>query len=402
MKIVTIIGARPQFIKAAAVSRAIADHNAQGSDVPIEEVIVHTGQHYDVNMSQIFFEELHIPQPHYNLEVGSGNHGATTGAMLAKIEEVLLNERPDFVMVYGDTNSTLAGALAAVKLHISTIHIEAGLRSYNRYMPEEINRIVTDQAANLLLCPTTLAVDNLKSEGISEGSESGEIGGSCDFNRQQVFNVGDVMYDSVLFNSRLAADKSTLLGDLDLEGMNYALATLHRAENTDNPDRLAQIIASLQAIAEQHLPVVLPLHPRTRKVIAQAGLDLTTPGLRVIDPVGYLDMLNLEKQARLILTDSGGVQKEAYFMRVPCITMRQETEWVETVNMGWNYLAGASSVKIRNAVQSALSIAKGSPPFVQKLASTEDMTPYGEGDAAQKIVQILVTAAQEPAQLMEG
>lgn len=391
MKIVTIIGARPQFIKAGAVSRAIADHNARYPDEPIKEVIVHTGQHYDANMSQIFFDELLIPRPDYHLEVGSGNHGAMTGAMLAKIEEVLMRERPDFVMVYGDTNSTLAGAVAAVKLHIPSVHVEAGLRSYNRHMPEEINRIISDQTANILLCPSQVGIDNLKKEGIAEHANQGT---AFDFNTQQVYQVGDVMYDSVLFNAKLAEDQSRIIEDLDLSGKPYALATLHRAENTDHPQRLQQIFQALSRIAENHLPLVLPLHPRTRKRIAEAGFNVTAAGLEIIEPVGYLDMMRLEQNAQVILTDSGGVQKEAYFMRVPCITLRDETEWIETVALGWNALAGADTEIILAAFIQGLDTNKGQPPFpVTSNAGMVGDTPYGDGRAAIKIIEILAALA---------
>lgn len=392
MKIVTIIGARPQFIKAAAVSRAIAEHNARRPEAPIQELIVHTGQHYDANMSQVFFDELRIPRPHYHLEIGSGSHGAMTGAMLAKIETVLLSERPDFVLVYGDTNSTLAGALAAVKLHIPAVHVEAGLRSFNRRMPEEINRIVADQTANLLLCPTQLGVDNLRKEGIGAPDQAL---GPFDFNQQRVHLVGDVMYDSVLFNAQLAETQSRVLGDLQLAAQPFALATLHRAENTDHPQRLAEIFAALATIAGPELALVLPLHPRTRKRLSDAGLDVAAPGLRLIDPVGYLDMLCLERHAQVILTDSGGVQKEAYFMGVPCITLREETEWTETVALGWNCLTGASADKILQAFARTRARVKGAPPFDVASVAPASASPYGDGRAAEKIVEILAATHHE-------
>ncbi len=399
MKIVTIIGARPQFIKAGAVSRAITDHNAQTPAVSIEEVIVHTGQHYDANMSQIFFDELHIPRPHYNLEVGSGNHGAMTGAMLAKIEDVLITERPDFVMVYGDTNSTLSGAVAAVKLHIPAVHVEAGLRSYNRYMPEEINRIIADQTSNILLCPSQVGVDNLKKEGVGTQAAQDK---PLDFNTQQVYQVGDVMYDSVLFNAQLAEEKSRIIEDLDLAGQPYGLATLHRAENTDHPQRLRRIFEAFSFIAESWMPLVLPLHPRTRKRVTEAGLDISAQGIKVIDPVGYLDMMRLERNARVILTDSGGVQKEAYFMKVPCITLRDETEWTETVALGWNALTGADADKITAAFERSRDTIAGSPPFDAGSGSTVlDEAPYGDGRAAAKIVDILAGLKTGPASQAE-
>lgn len=397
MKIVTIIGARPQFIKAAAVSRAIADYNAKGPEAPIYELIVHTGQHYDANMSQVFFDELRIPRPHYHLEIGSGSHGAMTGAMLEKIEAVLLRERPDFVLVYGDTNSTLAGALAAVKLHIPSVHVEAGLRSFNRRMPEEINRIVADQTANLLLCPTQLGVDNLRREGIGAPDQA-----PFDFNQQRVHLVGDVMYDSVLFNAQLAETQSQLLRHLQLAGQPFALATLHRAENTDDPQRLTEIFRALATIAGPELALVLPLHPRTRLRLSDAGLDITAPGLRPIDPVGYLDMLSLERHAQVILTDSGGVQKEAYFMGVPCITLRDETEWTETVELGWNCLTGASADKILQAFHRTCARVKGAPPFDICPGAPSSNSPYGDGRAAEKIVEILAATHREHASTAGG
>lgn len=392
MKLVTIIGARPQFIKAAAVSRAIADYNATHPVRPICEVMVHTGQHYDANMSQVFFDELRIPHPDYNLEVGSGSHGAMTGAMLIKIEDVLLRERPDFVLVYGDTNSTLAGAVAAVKLHIPAVHVEAGLRSHNRRMPEEINRIVADQTANLLLCPNQLGVENLKREGVCTDVPEGT---RFDFNAQRVYQVGDVMYDSVLFNAQLAEEKSQIISDLDLSGRAFALVTLHRAENTDDAERLAEIFRALTIIAEKEMPLVLPLHPRTRKRLDDAGFNVSLSGLRIIEPVGYLDMLCLERNARVILTDSGGVQKEAYFMSVPCITLRDETEWVETVALGWNYLAGAVTDNILRGFERTKFQPKGQPPFGPSSGPTTEAFPYGDGRAAEKIVDILVAVDRE-------
>ena len=318
MKIVTIVGARPQFIKAAAVSRELRRHH--------REVLVHTGQHYDGNMSQVFFDELEIPRPDYNLEIGSGGHGAQTGAMLSAIETVLLKEKPDRVLVYGDTNSTLAGALAAAKLHVPVAHVEAGLRSFNQRMPEEINRILTDRVASLLFCPSPTAVDNLAAEGIRAG----------------VHLVGDVMYEALMHAVAVARAKSDVLARLGLVPGGYALATIHRAENTDDPARLAGIIAALREVSGR-LPVVFPAHPRTRGKLA---VPATGKDLRLIDPLGYLDMVKLETEAAVILTDSGGIQKEAYWLRVPCVTLREETEWVETVRQGWNVLAGADREKI--------------------------------------------------------
>ncbi|MBN1260835.1 MAG: UDP-N-acetylglucosamine 2-epimerase (non-hydrolyzing) [Anaerolineae bacterium] len=353
MKIVTIVGARPQFIKAAPVSRVL--RQVAG------EVLVHTGQHYDHQMSRIFFTELHIPEPDYNLGVGSGSHGWQTGQMLLKIEEVLLAERPDGVLVYGDTNSTLAGALAAVKLHIPVAHVEAGLRSFNRRMPEEHNRVLTDHAADLLFCPTQNAVDFLVREGLVEG----------------VYLVGDVMYDAFLYNSALAGDHVSILGALALEPGGYVLATVHRPSNTDDPVRLRGILRALEAPGE---PVVLPLHPRTAKALATMAYR---PGanLHLIEPVGYLNMLALERQARCICTDSGGVQKEAYMAGVPCVTLREETEWVETVAAGWNVLVGADPDRIVAAVRAAAPL-ETQPAL------------YGDGRAAEKIVDVLMARGQ--------
>lgn len=349
MKIATVVGARPQFIKAAPVSRVLRTRH--------QEILIHTGQHYDTNMSDIFFEELHIPRPDYNLGIGSGRHGAQTGAILEQVEEVLITETPDALLVYGDTNSTLAGALAASKLHIPVIHIEAGLRSFNRRMPEEINRVLTDHISGWLFCPTETAVKNLTAEGITEG----------------VCKNGDVMYDAFLYNLELAKRKSNILRTLGLTPKSYILCTIHRAENTDDPARLTQI---LKAVSQISLPVVLPLHPRTRKIAHQLGLNSLLAKVKLIEPVGYLDMITLEAHALKLVTDSGGVQKEAYFAGVPCITMRDETEWVETVEVGWNRLTGADEEKILDAVQSFTS-PKNHPDI------------FGDGHAADQFVTTL-------------
>jgi len=323
MQIVTIVGARPQFIKAAVLSRELRKEHT--------EILVHTGQHYDQNMSEIFFEELGIPAPDFNLGIGSGPHGKQTGEMLAAIEGVLLKERPDWVLVYGDTNSTLAGALAAVKLHIRVAHVEAGLRSFNRRMPEEINRVLTDHASDLLLCPTQTAVENLQNEGIARG----------------VHLVGDVMYDALVWAAAQEKEPS-ILDTLDLEPGKYLLATVHRAENTDDPERLAGILAAFGQVRET---LVWPVHPRTRLKLQE--LNWQPAGhVKLIEPLGYLNMAQLEKHARIILTDSGGIQKEACWLGVPCITLRDETEWVETVQSGWNILAGSEKKAILDAVDS--------------------------------------------------
>lgn len=358
MKIVTIVGARPQFIKAAAVSRAIAEYNLTINDQrsTINEVIVHTGQHFDRNMSDVFFEEMDIPRPDYNLNINSMNHGAMTGRMLEKIEEILLKENPDFLLVYGDTNSTLAGALAAAKLHVPVAHVEAGLRSFNRSMPEEINRVMTDHISSFLFCPTRASLTHLANEGITRG----------------VFYVGDVMYDAAIAFGRIAEKRSTIIQDLDIVPGKYLLSTVHRAENTDDPVRLNSILTAFQSLAKDWT-IVFPVHPRTRRKL----LELTTTfNSHIIDPVSYLDMVQLEKNAYCILTDSGGVQKEAYFHQVPCITLRNETEWVETVQCGWNQVSGTNAESIINAVQIAK---KG-----------RQITDYGEGRTSETIIRHLI------------
>jgi UDP-GlcNAc3NAcA epimerase len=359
IKVVTIVGARPQFIKAAAVSRVIhREYSAR-----VDEVLVHTGQHFDENMSKVFFEELDIPKPKYNLEISGGGHGAMTGRMLSSIEEVLLNEKPDWVLIYGDTNSTLAGALAAVKLHIPVAHIEAGLRSFNMRMPEEVNRIMSDRISTLLFCPTETAVNNLQSEGMLHGVE----------------NVGDVMYDVALYYRDRARQQSTILNKLHLKEGGFVLSTCHRAENTDDPKRLDEILSALAEIST-NLPVVFPLHPRTRKLIGEYNLSHYLDTLIVTEPLAFLDMVALEQAAKLILTDSGGVQKEAFFYSVPCVTMRDETEWVETVESGLNQLAGASRAAILTSAIGAME--------ASVLPATT--SPYGQGDAAKKIVSRLI------------
>ncbi len=357
MKVVTIVGARPQFVKAAPVGRALRDAG-------IEECLVHTGQHYDDRMSQVFFDELGIAPADRNLGVGSGSHGAQTGRMLAAIEEVLLEERPDWLLVYGDTNSTLAGALAACKLGVPIAHVEAGLRSFNRTMPEEHNRVVTDHVSDLLLCPTQTAVDHLTREGVHAG----------------VHLVGDVMYDAVLHFGELARKRSSVLADLSLTPGGYYLATIHRPYNTDDSAQLAIILDTLASLP---LPVVLPVHPRTKARLS-AG-SISPERVRLIDPVGYLDMLQLEQHAAAILTDSGGVQKEAYFFGVPCFTLRPETEWVETVSSGWNTLVGSDVRALPHALRDWVRPVGDAPPF------------FGSGDAAQRIVRALTDATRSAA-----
>ena len=348
MKIITIVGARPQFIKAAPVSKALRKQH--------EEVLIHTGQHYDENMSNIFFNELKIPRPDYNLEIGSGSHGMMTGRMIEKLEEIYLKEKPDFVLVYGDTNSTLAGALAASKLLIPVIHVEAGLRSFNKAMPEEQNRILTDHISKLLLVPTEDAVKNLSNEGIRKG----------------VHNVGDVMYDAVLMFKELAKTKEALLEDLECKTGEYILTTIHRAENTNDINRLKNMIEALNECGEN---VILPLHPRTKKFIEGYGLSFNE-NIKVIDPIGYLEMLMLEENSKMIVTDSGGVQKEAYFMGKPCITMRDETEWVETVQCGWNVIVGTDKEKIKQNIKTFRP-------------TTEQQLIFGDGNASEKILNLI-------------
>jgi UDP-GlcNAc3NAcA epimerase len=356
VKILTVVGARPQFVKAATLSRVIESM----SDV--EEIIVHTGQHFDKNMSDVFFEEMKIPRPDYNLAIASLSHGAMTGRMLEAIETIILNERPDWVMVYGDTNSTLAGALAASKLRVKVAHVEAGLRSFNMNMPEEQNRILTDRISTVLFCPTQTAVNNLNNEGYKQ----------FDIN---VVNVGDVMFDAANFYSGYAR-KPDWLDQLELSH-NYALATIHRAENTDNLDRLHEIVSSLNEIHKK-TPVILPLHPRTKKKLEKLNVKLN---IHVVEPVGYLEMVFLLKNCRVVLSDSGGVQKEAYFFKKSCLILREETEWIELVECGANHIVGANYQRIMKKFDSLGTGTSFNSAF------------YGEGDAAEKIVKWLKTGA---------
>lgn len=351
MKIVTIVGARPQFIKCAPVSRALrAEHT---------EVLVHTGQHYDANMSDVFFSELSIPAPDYNLGIGSGPQGEQTGRMLAAIEEVLLREEPDLVLVYGDTNSTLAGALAAVKLHIPVAHVEAGLRSFDRSMPEEVNRIVTDHVSDLLFCPTQTAVDNLAAEGITTG----------------VHLTGDVMVDALLYNAGIAEESSKVLKDLGIVEGEYSVATVHRASNTDAEKNLRSIV---DAFGEIDGPIVFPAHPRTVKYLKEYDLYEHLPeNIRLTEPLAYLDMLHLMRHAGVILTDSGGVQKEAYILKVPCVTLRENTEWVETLEDGWNVLVGVDGEKI-------VAMARQPAPD-----AAQQKDQFGEGKSAVEICELI-------------
>jgi UDP-N-acetylglucosamine 2-epimerase len=325
MKIVSIVGARPQFIKASVVSRELRKI--------CHEVLIHTGQHYDFELSKIFFQELNIPEPDYNLDVGSGSHGTQTGEMLKRIEQVLLKEQPDFALVYGDTNSTLAGALASVKLHISTVHVEAGLRSFDKSMPEEVNRILTDHCSDILLCPTKKAIENLKHEGIEK----------------EVFLTGDVMVDVLLNNKKIAEENSKILEILDLKTKEYLVATIHRESNTDNKENLNNIVDAFCEIDEM---IVFPAHPRTVKYLKKFGLyDKLSKHIKLIPPLGYIDFLKLMNNANKIITDSGGVQKEAYILGIPCITLRDTTEWIETIEDGWNVIIGSDREKIIQAVE---------------------------------------------------
>jgi UDP-GlcNAc3NAcA epimerase len=355
MKILTILGARPQFIKAGSVSREIAKHKE------VEEIIVHTGQHYDANMSDIFFDEMQIPKPNYFLGIGGKSHGAMTGQMIEKIEEVALKEKPDWIMVYGDTNSTLAGAIVASKLHIKLVHIEAGLRSFNMRMPEEVNRILTDRVSNILFCPTDTAIQNLKNEGYDNFD--------C-----KIVKSGDVMQDGAIFYKNLAVKPSIAIKK------DFILCTIHRAENTDDEMRLKSIFEALEEIAKEK-QVILPLHPRTKKILE--NLKLNIQNLTIIEPVGYLEMVWLIDNCDFVMTDSGGLQKEAYFFSKPCITLRDETEWVELVECGANTLVGANKEKILDAFKnhSAFNI------------QHSKLDLYGGGKASENIIKELISCA---------
>ena len=364
MKIVTIIGARPQFVKAAMISRAIAAHNSVGENHRIEEYILHTGQHYDENMNDVFLKELNIKKPDWQLHCGGlASSVKMLAVMITGIEKALLECMPDYVLVYGDTTSTLAGALAASQLHIPVLHVEAGLRSFNKQMPEEINRILTDHIASMLFCPTYKAIENLAKERITEG----------------IFHTGDVMYDAALSFGKMAEEKSVILSTLGLQPGKFRLATVHRAENTNDSERLTQILLALIEIATPYYPVIFPLHPRTKVYINNYKLNAiiaSNEALRMIEPVDYLDMVMLEKNAETIFTDSGGVQKEAYFHRTPCITLREETEWTETVDAGWNQIAGFKTEKIIECLS--------------RKTEKSEIKEYGDGHAADKIVRAII------------
>ncbi|RMA58948.1 non-hydrolyzing UDP-N-acetylglucosamine 2-epimerase [Ulvibacter antarcticus] len=358
MKIVTIIGARPQFIKSAAVSQAIIDFNTENLGETVEEIIVHTGQHYDSNMSDVFFDQMNIPKPKYHLDINGLSHGAMTGQMLEEIEKVLQTETPDWVLIYGDTNSTLAGALAASKLHIKVAHVEAGLRSFNMNMPEEVNRILTDRVSTILFCPTDSAIENLEKEGYK----------NLDIT---IVKNGDVMLDASMLFSAFAKAPSEKLPN------SFLLATIHRAENTDDPNRLKGIFKALNTISEEK-PIVLPLHPRTKKYIEKYNIQLS-PNLFCIDPVGYLEMLFLLQNCDMVLTDSGGLQKEAFFFEKFCLTLRDETEWVELIENGFNVLVGADYNTIVDAYNEK---SRSTPNFSMDL--------YGNGAASRIIIENLL------------
>jgi UDP-GlcNAc3NAcA epimerase len=383
MKLLFVVGARPQFIKLSPFCRAIAAYNSIADHEQIRSVIVHTGQHYDYELSKVFFDELQIPTADHNLEVGSGRHGAQTGAMLERLEEVLLKEQPDIVVVFGDTNSTLAGALAASKLDLPIAHVEAGLRSFNRRMPEEINRVVADHVSTLLFCPTDRAVSNLRLEGITNIlDQSSSIGGSTEVVKEATasspvaLKQGDVMYDAFLYNEAIAVRKSTILKDLSLSPQEYALLTIHRAENTNSRVSLERIMAFLESEALNE-SVIFPVHPRTKKFILENSIALPN-SIKMVPPVSYLDVLVLGKNASTIYTDSGGLQKEAFFMRVPCVTLRQETEWTETVASGWNRLMTNDRGKAERTTE----------------LSQSDLSLFGDGHAAEHHLQTFVLFCQ--------
>lgn len=351
MKIASIVGVRPQFVKASVVSKELRKNN--------EEILIHTGQHYDYKMNNVFFNELNIPEPEYFLEIGSGTHGYQTGEMLKKIEEVFLKEKPDVVLTYGDTNSTIAGALAAAKMHIKNAHIESGLRSFDRSMPEEINRILTDHCSDLLFCPTQNAVSNLEKEGITKN----------------VFLTGDVMADSLMYNKEIAEAKSTILSDLDLKEKSYAVATIHRASNTDSIKNMTDIVDSFSHLYDT---LIFPVHPRTLKLLKEYGLyEKLNESVKLMEPLGFLNFIKLMNHSKMIFTDSGGIQKEAYILKVPCITLRENSEWIETVEDEWNILVGTDKDKFADAVNN----------FKPSMKTHKNR--FGNGNAAAEIVSIL-------------
>lgn len=363
LKIITVIGARPQFIKAATLSRVFAKYPDQ-----VKELVIHTGQHFDQNMSAIFFEEMEIPMPHYNLNINGLSHGAMTGQMLEGIEKIIIIEKPDYLLVYGDTNSTIAGALAAKKLHVKVVHVEAGLRSYNMDMPEEINRILTDRISDILFCPTQGAISNLHQEGF-------------DYLKARIVLSGDVMQDAAIYYKKKSGQISNVLANNHVKSNEFVLATIHRAENTDNDIRLREIVFSLNKINEI-IQVIVPLHPRTAKILKDKDIDVE---FTMIQPVGYFDMLQLISHCRLVLTDSGGLQKEAYFFNKYCITFRDETEWVELVENGYNQVVGASSKKIIAAFQNSIG---------RVFTKAEEL--YGGGKAAEIICAEIMQIHNNP------
>lgn len=379
-KLLTIIGARPQIIKAAALNRAIQNHFKD----QLTEVLVHTGQHYDYGMSDVFFEEMNIPKPDYQLSIGSGSHGAQTGKMLENIEVVLQKEQPDALVIYGDTNSTIAGAIAAAKIHVPVIHIEAGLRSFNKRMPEEVNRITADHTSTLLFSPTISGINNLRNEGFLS-LEDAKTKGGADIDNPYVFQCGDLMYDNTLHYSKRAEEYSALFDKHAIDKQNFALATIHRPQNTDNEKALSEILSSLNQLSILHnLQFVLPLHPRTAKQINESNHPIfeeikSNPNLKIIEPVGFLEMVLLEKYGSLVVTDSGGVQKEAFFMKKPCIILRPETEWTEIVECGCALLAGSNSKKIKDS----FTAFQNNPP-------DDFPSIFGNGKAAEFICESII------------
>jgi len=375
IKIACVVGARPQFIKHLPVHKAFLSESEN-----IKEILIHTGQHYDYLMNKVFFDELGIPEPDYNLGVGSGTHGYQTGEIIKRVEKVLEIEQPDAVIVYGDTNSTLGGALAAVKMDIPVIHVEAGLRSFNKLMPEEINRVLTDHSSAVLLCPTKNAVENLKREGFTQIVNDGnllklneEISYTVNSSKPLVVNVGDVMYDVLLYSLSISSQKSKIVKELGLEHKGYNLLTLHRAENTKSSLKLMELIDFVETVTGK-TPVIFPVHPRTKKIFHSNSINIPQI-IRMIEPLGYLDMLELTRNCNLVFTDSGGLQKEAYWLKVPCITLRDETEWIETVQSGWNVLYKDYKVPHN--------------PYTY----SNDL--YGDGRASERIVNILIQVIKE-------
>lgn len=394
MKILTVVGARPQFIKAAALSREIQLWNLNNSTKNIDEKIIHTGQHYDQNMSDVFFDELNIPKPYHNLEIGSGSHAQQTSEMLSALERVYIRESPNAIVVYGDTNSTLAATLTASKLCIPVVHVEAGLRSYNKKMPEEQNRILTDHLSTILCCPTKTAMMNLQKEGF--GINDTKINEEVSLDNPKVYFTGDVMYDCVLYYDKINKKQTRdrlfkILGEKDLKKFPFILLTIHRSENTDDYNNLKNILSAFSVISKE-IKIVFPMHPRTEKAIKKSEeLSILAESLFIIKPVTYLEMISLEKQSILICTDSGGVQKEAYFLRTPCITLRDQTEWVETLELGWNKLTGADTnniIKTVNTLLKQLFTEKtDNTPFFSEIKDIGNY--YGNGSASRKIINCL-------------